>query len=54
MFRKFDALWSFPFYFKFDSGKVAAEAAKHAKNVPKQVMLNRRYGTRSAIFSEFP
>ena len=50
VFRNEDNAW----YFKFDSGDVAAEASKLASNDVDEIALIRYYGVRIAIFHAYP
>ena len=50
VFRNEDNSW----YFKFDSGDIAAEASKLAKNEVDETALLRYYGLRIAIFDSYP
>ena len=43
-----------PWYFKFDSGDIAAEATKLAKTEVEEVALLRYYGVRIAILDSYP
>lgn len=53
-YRNEDTRWGFPFYFKFDSGDVAAEAANILENDPKATVLVTSYGYRMRYFDEYP
>jgi len=50
VFRNEDNGW----YFKFDSGDIAAEASKLAKNEVEETALLKYYGLRIAIFDSYP
>jgi hypothetical protein len=50
VFRNEDNGW----YFKFDSGDIAAEASKLAKNEVEEVALLKYYGVRIAILDSYP
>jgi len=50
VFRNEDNGW----YFKFDSGDIAAEASKLAKNDVEETALLKYYGLRIAIFDSYP
>lgn len=50
VFRNEDNGW----YFKFDSGDIAAEASKLAKNEVDETALLRYYGIRIAILDSYP
>ncbi len=50
VFRNEDFFW----YFKFDSGDVAAEASKLSTSAPNQVALATYYGVRIPILSAYP
>lgn len=50
VFRNEDNGW----YFKFDSGDIAAEASKLAKNDVDETALVTYYGVRIAIFDSYP
>ncbi|KPK54891.1 MAG: hypothetical protein AMJ63_01665 [Myxococcales bacterium SG8_38_1] len=50
VFRNEDNGW----YFKFDSGDIAAEATKLAKNEIDEVALIKYYGIRIAVFDSYP
>ena len=50
VFRNEDNGW----YFKFDSGDIAAEASKLAKNEVEETALLKYYGLRIAILDSYP
>lgn len=50
VFRNEDNAW----YFKFDSGDVAAEAAKLARNDVEETALIKYYGVRMPVFHAYP
>ncbi|KPK16638.1 MAG: hypothetical protein AMJ62_04635 [Myxococcales bacterium SG8_38] len=50
VFRNEDNGW----YFKFNSGDIAAEAAKLAKNDVQETALIRYYGLRIPVFDSYP
>jgi hypothetical protein len=50
VFRNEDNSW----YFKFDSGDVAAEASKLAKNEVEETALLKYYGLRIAVLDSYP
>ena len=50
VFRNEDNAW----YFKFDSGDIAAEASKLARTEAEEVGLIKYYGLRMAIFDSYP
>jgi len=50
VFRNEDNGW----YFKFDSGDIAAEAAKLAKSEAQETALIRYYGLRITVFDSYP
>ncbi len=43
-----------PWYLKFDSGDIAAEASKLASNQTEEIALIRYYGVRIPIFDSYP
>ena len=43
-----------PWYFKFDSGDVAAEATKLASNGVEEIALIKHYGIRMPVFHAYP
>jgi hypothetical protein len=53
VYRNEDTEWSFPFYFKFDSGDLNAQAQTLAKTDEQWVAV-RHYGWRIKLFSIFP
>jgi len=53
VYRNEDTEWSFPFYFKFDSGDLNAQAQSLAKQDDQWVAV-RHYGWRIKLFSIFP
>jgi len=53
VYRNEDTGWGFPFYFKFDSGDVTAQA-QSLSNQPEQWVAVRHYGWRIKLFSIFP
>lgn len=53
VYRNEDTEWSFPFYFKFDSGDLNAQAQSLAKQDEQWVAV-RHYGWRIKLFSIFP
>ena len=53
VYRNEDTEWSFPFYFKFDSGDLNAQAQSLAKQNEQWVAV-RHYGWRIKLFSIFP
>lgn len=55
VYRNEDTGWGFPFYFKFDSDNLMAEASdmKSTAETPKWVVI-RRYGWRIPMFSMYP
>ncbi|MDH4282136.1 MAG: DUF1523 family protein [Myxococcales bacterium] len=50
VFRNEDNGW----YFKFDSGDIAAEASKLANNDVEEIALLKYYGVRIAVFDAYP
>ncbi len=53
VYRNEDTEWSFPFYFKFDSGDLNAQAQSLARKDNQWVAV-RHYGWRIKLFSIFP
>ena len=53
-FRNEDTGWGFPFYFKFDSGDLSAQASAIARNQPDAVVLVSYYGMRAHLASLYP
>lgn len=49
-----DTRWGWPFYFKFNSADVSAQAADIVRSQPDAVVLVKYYGFRSAMLDEFP
>ncbi len=54
VYRNEDTGWSFPFYFKFDSGDLNAQAQTIARNQETQWVAVSHYGWRIKLFSIFP
>jgi len=49
-----DTRWGWPWYFKFDSADLTAQAADIARSKADAVVLLKYYGFRSALLDEFP
>jgi len=54
VYRNEDTGWSFPFYFKFDSGDLNAKAQTIARAPDEQWVAVSHYGWRIKLFSIFP
>ena len=54
VYRNEDTGWDFPFYFKFDSADISAEAQKIKTRSPDSWVLLTHYGWRIDILSMFP
>lgn len=53
-YRNEDTRWGFPFYFKFNSGDIAAEAASIRETDPDATVLIISYGWRLTFVDAFP
>ncbi len=54
VFRNEDTRWSFPFYFKFNSADITADASTIMKEHPDAHVLVTHYGWRFNIWDSFP
>jgi len=54
VFKNHDTGWGWPFYFKFNSADIAAEAQAFAINKDEPWVLIKYYGWRFTVFSAFP
>lgn len=54
VFRNEDTGWSWPPYFKFDSGDISSEAMNLAQKTPKPTVLVTSYGLRVRVLSLYP
>jgi hypothetical protein len=53
-YRNEDTGWSFPFFLKFNSGDLAAEAANIQESDPDATVLIKSYGWRFQFFDAYP